>query len=68
MPASPKLTSKKKLPGTTALFVCGCGGDANPLPRRAPLNCPKVRAELAEAVLAVVKQPLTELKGPIRAP
>ncbi len=55
-----------KLPGATALFVCGCGGDANPLPRGTVELAQKYGAELAEAVLAVVKQPLTELMGPIR--
>jgi len=56
-----------KLPGATALFVCGCGGDANPLPRGTVELAQKYGTELAEAVLAVVKLPLTELKGPVRA-
>jgi hypothetical protein len=57
---------EEKLPGATALFVCGCGGDANPLPRGTVGLAQKYGAELAEAVLAEVnKQPLTELKGPI---
>jgi neutral ceramidase len=57
---------EEKLPGATALFVCGCGGDANPLPRGTVELAQKYGAELAEAVLAAAKQPLTELKGPIR--
>jgi neutral/alkaline ceramidase-like enzyme len=57
---------EEKLPGATALFVCGCGGDANPLPRGTLELAQKYGAELAEAVLAVAKQPLTELKGPIQ--
>ena len=57
---------EEKLPGATALFVCGCGGDANPLPRGTVELAQKYGAELAEAVLAVVQQPLTGLKGPIR--
>lgn len=57
---------EEKLPGATALFVCGCGGDANPLPRGTVELAQKYGAELAEAVLAMAKQPLTELKGPIR--
>lgn len=55
-----------KLPGATALFVCGCGGDANPLPRGTVELAEKYGAELAEAVLSVARQPLTELQGPIR--
>jgi neutral ceramidase len=57
---------EEKMPGATALFVCGCGGDANPLPRGTVELARKYGAELAEAVLTVAKQPLTELKGPIR--
>ncbi|MCC6822854.1 MAG: neutral/alkaline non-lysosomal ceramidase N-terminal domain-containing protein [Verrucomicrobia subdivision 3 bacterium] len=56
-----------KLPGATALFVCGCGGDANPLPRGTVEHAQKYGTELAEAVLAAARQPLTDLKGPIRA-
>jgi hypothetical protein len=57
---------EEELPGATALFVCGCGGDANPLPRGTVELAQKYGAELAEAVLAAARQPLTELKGPIR--
>ncbi len=57
---------EEKLPGATALFVCGCGGDANPLPRGTVELARKYGAQLAEAVLAVAKQPLTELQGPVR--
>lgn len=57
---------EEKLPGVTALFVCGCGGDANPIPRGTVELAQKYGTELAEAVLAAVKQPLTKLQGPIR--
>lgn len=57
---------ERQLPGATALFVCGCGGDANPLPRGTVELAEKYGSELAEAVLAVAKQRLQELKGPIR--
>lgn len=57
---------EEKLPGATALFVCGCGGDANPLPRGTVALAQKYGTELAEAVLTVARQPLTDLQGPIR--
>lgn len=57
---------EERLPGAVALFVCGCGGDANPLPRGTVELAQKYGTELAEAVLAAVKQPLTQLNGPIR--
>ncbi len=62
-----QLALEEKLPGATALFVSGCGGDANPLPRGTLELAQNYGNQLADAVLAVIKQPLTELKGTIRA-
>ncbi len=62
-----QLYLEEKLPGATALFVCGCGGDANPLPRGTVELARKYGTELAEAVLAVARQPSSQLHGPIRA-
>lgn len=51
---------EEAIPGATAMFVMGCGGDQNPYPRHGPngLNyCKQHGRELADAVL-------TSLKGP----
>ncbi len=45
---------ERRLPGTTAMFVAGCGGDQNPLPRRSVELAKKYGAEMADAVLEVV--------------
>lgn len=45
---------ERRLPGTTAMFVAGCGGDQNPLPRRSVELAKKYGAEMADAVVAVV--------------
>lgn len=45
---------ERRLPGTTAMFVAGCGGDQNPLPRRSVELAKKYGGEMADAVLAVV--------------
>lgn len=44
---------ERRLPGTTAMFVAGCGGDQNPLPRRSVALAKKYGAEMADAVVAV---------------
>src|SRR5262245_8918946 len=49
---------EKRHPGATALFWAGCGGDQNPLPRRKVELAEKYGKELADAVDAVLKQPL----------
>ncbi|MEX2188521.1 MAG: neutral/alkaline non-lysosomal ceramidase N-terminal domain-containing protein [Pirellulales bacterium] len=45
---------ERRLPGTTAMFVAGCGGDQNPLPRRSVELAKKYGAEMADAVVAVI--------------
>jgi neutral ceramidase len=56
-----------KLPGTTALFFSGCGGDANPDPRRSLELAERHGIELGEAVLAALKGGMSELRGSIQA-
>ncbi len=54
---------EKKHPGALALFWIGCGGDANPLPRRKIELCEKYGKELAVAVAETLDgktKPLTE--------
>ncbi len=61
-----QIALEKKYPGATALFVTGCGGDQNPLPRRTVALCEKYGNELAGAVGKVVDgkmQPLTPRIG-----
>lgn len=45
---------ERRLSGTTAMFVAGCGGDQNPLPRRKVELAKKYGGEMADAVLAVL--------------
>lgn len=56
-----------KLPGTMALFVAGCGADANPHPRRTLKLAEQYGEELGTAVLAVIRRRMTEVRGPIFA-
>jgi hypothetical protein len=53
---------EKKHPGALALFWIGCGGDANPLPRRKIELCEKYGKELAVAVEETLNKasPLTK--------
>ncbi|MEZ6054374.1 MAG: neutral/alkaline non-lysosomal ceramidase N-terminal domain-containing protein [Planctomycetaceae bacterium] len=56
-------------PGSTALFVMGCGGDQNPYPRHGPEgldHCKYHGRELAEAVEHAINNPQTEIHGPLR--
>lgn len=55
------------MPGCTALFVAGCGGDQNPLPRGTIEHAQQYGKELGDAVLAVCAGALTSVYGPIRA-
>jgi LmbE family N-acetylglucosaminyl deacetylase len=50
-------------PEATALFFMGCGGDANPLPRRTIELCQKYGRQLSDAVEVVLKAPLRPIQG-----
>lgn len=54
-------------PGSTALFITGCGADANPAPRGKPVHVSQHGLALAGAVAATLNKPLTPVNGPIRA-
>jgi len=58
---------EEQLPGTTALFVAGCGGDQNPLPRREIELAEKYGVELGKAVEAVLNGTTADVHGPLRA-
>ena len=62
-----QLDIEKALPGTTALFWIGCGGDANPNPRETVELCQKHGQELADAVVKVVKGEMKPIAGPFSA-
>ena len=53
-------------PGSTALFVAGCGGDANPYPRGSIELARQHGEELAAAVEIVLAGKLQPVNGPIK--
>ena len=54
-------------PGATALFVTGCGGDANPEPRGKLAFARQHGLEIAGAVSRVLTAPRTAVDGPCKA-
>lgn len=54
-------------PGITAMFFAGCGGDQNPLPRRTVELARNYGQQLADAVKAVLAQPMTPLPPEFQA-
>ncbi|MBY0589486.1 neutral/alkaline non-lysosomal ceramidase N-terminal domain-containing protein [bacterium] len=50
-------------PGIQAMFVAGCGGDQNPLPRRKVALAEQYGNELAAAVDKVLSHSMREVKG-----
>lgn len=58
---------QEKAPGVTALFVSGCGADANPNPRGTMEQAVRHGTELGDAILAALKTPGRSLAGPLRA-
>ncbi len=57
---------EKELPGATALFMAGCGADANPLPRRSAELASMYGRILAAAVREVVGGKMRPVAGPLR--
>ncbi len=53
-------------PGTTALFVAGCGGDQNPYPRRTLALAEQHGRALANGVEAALISPAKPVGGPLR--
>lgn len=68
-----QLALEKSYPGTVAMFVQNCGGDANPLPRIRGKDVEATELAgmyghiLAEAVRQVIGAKMVPLSGPIRA-
>ena len=52
---------EEELAGVTALYVAGCGGDANPNPRREVAHARRHGRELGDAVMAVLKSDLADV-------
>lgn len=50
-------------PGATALFITGCGGDADPFPRRKTAYVPEHGLEMAGAVAAVFSRGMSPVRG-----
>ncbi len=53
-------------PGAIALFVAGCGADANPLPRRSVTLAKNYGETLATAVESVLDAKMRAVTGPLR--
>jgi hypothetical protein len=58
-----QIALEEKHPGAAAMFFMGCGGDANPLPRRTVELCEKYGKELAAAVEDVLKDKMTPIEA-----
>jgi hypothetical protein len=58
---------ERAMPGATAFFVTGCGGDANPEPRGTLALAREHALDMAGAVSRALKEPGTPVHGPIRA-
>lgn len=61
-----QLAIEKAHPGATAMFVTGCGGDQNPLPRRTVELCEQYGQQLAKATEDVLKTPMRRLMPQLR--
>ena len=61
-----QLTIEKHHPEAQAMFVLGCGGDQNPLPRRTIALAEQYGRELSAAVMEVLKKPMQTQKPRIR--
>lgn len=61
-----QIALEQQHPDAIALFVTGCGGDQNPLPRRTVELCEKYGHQLAASVESVLKQPLRRLEPRLR--
>jgi len=60
-PGYAQLAIEKTDPGVTALFLAGCGGDQNPLPRRSVALAEHYGRELAHGVVEVLSAPMSPI-------
>ena len=61
-----QLDIEEHYPSAQAMFVLGCGGDQNPLPRRTVALAEQYGRELSDSVLEVLKRPMQNQKPRIR--
>lgn len=57
---------EKRLPGVTALFLSGCGADANPEPRTDIPGVRKHGRDLGDAVFRALASDMRAVEGPLR--
>lgn len=55
-----------RFPGAQAMFITGCGGDANPWPRGELINAQQHGATLAAEVARVLAEKLAPVRPPLR--
>jgi hypothetical protein len=56
---------EKKYPGSQAMFVAGCGGDQNPIPRRSLELAETYGRQLAQSVARVLDGAMRPVEGPL---
>src|SRR5205814_98648 len=56
---------EERFPGAQAMFMIGCGGDANPYPRGTMENARELGATLGREVGRVLEAPLRPVSGPL---
>ncbi len=66
-PGFAQVALEERWPGTMAMFFNACGADQNPIPRRELALCEQYGLRLADAVAAVVDQPLPAVGDGLRA-
>lgn len=65
-PGFAQIDIEKAHPGATAMFVAGCGGDQNPIPRRQVEFCEKYGRMLANGVEKALAKPLRPVGSSLR--
>ncbi len=66
-PGFAQIALEQQLPGATAMFVAGCGGDINPAPRGTVELARQHGETLAQAVHDVLTGPMHPVRPPLRA-
>jgi acetyl esterase/lipase len=66
-PGFAQLELERRFPNCQAMFVAGCGGDQNPLPRRTEEFAANYGRQMAEAVEAAVEQRVYPVAGRLAA-
>jgi hypothetical protein len=61
-----QINLEKRYPGAQAMFVAGCGGDQNPIPRRSLELAERYGRMLADSVGRVVDGTMRQIEGPLR--